>query len=87
MQETQAGLHVKCLILFSILNKLGMCRQVTMELSSIRFHENPLCGFRVASSGVDKHNEGTRVVPEVPDLTYRWRLLFEKNEYGRKYQP
>jgi hypothetical protein len=60
MQETQAGLHVKCLILFFILNKLGMCRQISMELYSVRFHENLLCGFLVASSGMDKHDEGNR---------------------------
>ena len=30
--------------------------------------------------------EITRVVPEVPNLTYRWRLLFEKNYCGGKYQ-
>jgi hypothetical protein len=58
MQEIQVGLHVKCLILFSILNKLGMCRKVLMELSSVRFHENRLCGLRVTYSHVDKHDEG-----------------------------
>ena len=31
-----------------------------MELSNIRFHENPLSGFRVASSHVDKHDEGNK---------------------------
>jgi len=31
-----------------------------MELSRIRFHENPLSGFRVTSGHVDKHGEGNR---------------------------
>jgi len=31
------------------------------------------------NSSTSKLTTSTRVVPEVPDLTYRWRFLFEKN--------
>ena len=37
-----------------------MCRQVLMELSNKRLHENTLSGFRVTSSYVEKHDEGNR---------------------------
>jgi len=60
VQETQAGLRIKFQVLFSDFKHFGMCRQVLMELSNIRFHENPLSGFRVTSSHVDKHDESNR---------------------------
>jgi hypothetical protein len=59
-RETYVGLHVKYQILFLNSNESGMCRQILVKISNIKFHENPFSNSRGILCRQDKYGEAER---------------------------
>jgi hypothetical protein len=57
--ELHEGLHVKCSLLLSDVNKTWNLWYVS-EILNIKFHENQLSGSPVLSMRVDRHGETSK---------------------------